>query len=159
MGRGRARIEQLLRDGELEAVTSSHVLAARLFDDADRHLQSAGMLREIDRAGAYQLAYDAARKACAALLAAQGLRSTTRGGHIAVQDAVREQFGGSGGVLAFDSLSRLRRKRAANEYPDLGTASTTTEDVDDAVRTANAIVGAARQVYETGRLDRFEMQR
>ena len=151
--RGRASIEQLLRDGELEVVVPSPGLAVRLFEDADRHLQSAEMLREIDPAGAYQLAYDAARKGCAALLATQGLRSTTHGGHIAVQDTVREQFGGPGGVAAFDSFSRLRRKRAANEYPDLGTASTTTDDVDDAVRSANAIVSAARQVYETGKLD------
>jgi len=153
--RGRARVEQMLQDGELEPVVPSAGLAGRLFEEADRHLQAAKMIREVDPAGAYQLAYDAARKSSAALLAAQGLRSTTRGGHIAVQDTVREQFGGPGGVPAFDTFSRLRRNRAASEYPDSGTANTTTDDVDDGVRTASAIVVAARQVYGAGKLDAF----
>ena len=48
------------------------------------------------RTGAYQPPYDALRKAAAALLAVQGLRATSRGGHIAIQDAVRAQFGDRG---------------------------------------------------------------
>jgi hypothetical protein len=41
-----------------------------------------------DLPGAYQLAYDALRKSAASLLEVQGLRATSRGGHIAIQDAV-----------------------------------------------------------------------
>ena len=44
---------------------------------------------------AYQLAYDALRKSAASLLEAQGLRATSRGGHVAVQDGVIAQFGSS----------------------------------------------------------------
>ena len=35
----------------------------------------------------------AARQACVALLAQQGLRPTTAGGHYAVEEAIRAQFG------------------------------------------------------------------
>lgn len=156
--RGRARVEQLLRDGELDRVVPSPELAARLLEEADRHLRSAELVGGVDPTGSYQLAYDAARKASAALLAVQGLRATTRGGHVAVQDTVREQFGGRGGVAAFDAFSRLRRRRAASEYPDLDTATTTPEDADDALRSASAIVVSARQLYESGRLVPFEIQ-
>lgn len=103
--RGRATIERLLGEGELESVTASPELAERPMDDAVRHLASADAIRASDLNGAYQLAYDAPRKACAALLAPQGLRATTRGGHVAVQDAVREQFNGDGG---FEGTSRKR---------------------------------------------------
>jgi hypothetical protein len=92
--RGRARIEQLIADGDLEIVTASQTHAQRLLEEAQRHLRSAEQIAEDDATGAYQLAYDAARKACSALLAVQGLRATTKGGHIAIQDAVRDRSGG-----------------------------------------------------------------
>lgn len=41
-----------------------------------------------DLSGFYQLAYDAFRTSAASLLAVQGPRATSRGGHIAIQDAV-----------------------------------------------------------------------
>lgn len=153
--RGKARIEQLLRDGELDTVPASPALARRLLDEAGRHLASANAIANTDPTGCYQLAYDAARKACAALLAQQGLRSTTRGGHIAVQDTVREQFGGSRGMKAFDALSGMRRRRAASEYPDSTTPTITTDDAQDAVIAAQAILDAARQLLDSNRLDTF----
>jgi hypothetical protein len=58
-----------------------------------RHLISAEQLADDDPAGAFQMAYDASRTACSALLAAQGLRATSRGGHIAVRDVALAQFG------------------------------------------------------------------
>ena len=117
--RGRERVDELLARGELEEVTASEALADRLVREADKHLTAAGQIVAIDEAGAYQLAYDVARKACAALLAQQGLRATTRGGHVAVQDTVQAQFGGRGGMAAFGPIPRMRRKRAASEYPDM----------------------------------------
>jgi hypothetical protein len=41
------------------------------------------------------LSYDAARQACVSLLAQQGLRPTTSGGHYAIEEVIRAQFGGS----------------------------------------------------------------
>lgn len=74
--RGRESVERLLEDGEMERVVPSEDLADRLMDDAAAHLESAHSIQDLDPTGAYQLAYDAARKACSALLAVQGLRAT-----------------------------------------------------------------------------------
>jgi hypothetical protein len=70
-----------------------------------------------DLSGAYQLAYDALRKSAASLLAVQGLRATSHGGHIAVQDAVLAQFGAS--VPAFRSFARIRRAATLSSTPAL----------------------------------------
>jgi hypothetical protein len=155
--RGRARIEQLLADRELEIVTASKTHAGRLVDEAERHLASAKLITQEDPTGAYQLAYDAARKACSALLAVQGLRATTKGGHIAIQDAVREQFGGPAGVKAFDALGRMRRQRAASEYPGPDTPTITADDTIDAISTTTAILTATKQLLDTNRLDPFQI--
>ena len=78
---GHDRIEELLAAGELEQVTPADSVASLLLEDAGRHLATAAAAVETgDLAGAYQLAYDALRKSAASLLAAQGLRATSRGG-------------------------------------------------------------------------------
>lgn len=118
---GRDRIVELLAAGELDQVEPDKGVARRLLDDAQRHLETAAAAALTgDLSGAYQLAYDAFRKSAASLLAVQGLRATSRGGHIAVQDAVTAQFGSS--VRAFRSLGRIRRARNSFEYPDTDTA-------------------------------------
>jgi uncharacterized protein (UPF0332 family) len=82
---GQEQITKLIAQGELEQVTPDLAIAQRLLDDASRHLSTAATaLTAEDLSGAYQLAYDALRKSAAALLAAQGLRATSRGGHVAV---------------------------------------------------------------------------
>jgi hypothetical protein len=75
--RGREEIERLLNDGELERVTPADEVSSRLVANAEAHVGLANKGVEDDPAGALQLCYDAARKASAALLAVQGLRSTT----------------------------------------------------------------------------------
>ena len=89
-GPGPEKIADLITSTELESVTADEDLAARLLVDRARHLETARSAVDLgDLTGAYQLAYDALRKAAAALLAVQGLRSTSRGDHIAIQDAVQ----------------------------------------------------------------------
>jgi hypothetical protein len=154
--RGKARVEELLRDGELATVPPSETLARRLIDESVRHLASANAIADTDATGCYQLAYDAARKACSALLAEQGLRATTRGGHVAVQDTVREQFGGSRGMKAFDALSGMRRRRAASEYPDSTSPTISSDDANDAITASQAILDAAQQILDSNRLDPFQ---
>ncbi|HEX8099598.1 MAG TPA: hypothetical protein VF660_05280, partial [Actinomycetota bacterium] len=90
---GRDAIEALLERGELQRVHPDLSGAERLISAARRHLESAQTIRTTDAEGAFAALYDAARKACAALLEAQGLRPTSRGGHIAVREAVVAQFG------------------------------------------------------------------
>ena len=91
---GRARIDGMLAAGQLERVTASREHAERLLAQARAHLAlaTAGSSADLDPIGAYQLLYDASRKALAAVLENQGLRATSRGGHVAVLDAVRAQL-------------------------------------------------------------------
>jgi hypothetical protein len=80
---GRAVVERLLASRELDRVSADPDAAKKLIDSANRHLDSARKIRTSDPEGAYAALYDAARKSCAALLEAQGLRATSRGGHLA----------------------------------------------------------------------------
>lgn len=154
--RGRTDIDQLLRDGELERVIPSEAVAVRLLHDADAHLKLADKGIEDDPAGALQLGYDAARKAAAALLAVQGLRVTTRDGHIAVIDAVRSQFNDRGGIEVFGRLHRLRRRRNSTEYPDLDAPTVTIDDAQEAIGIGIDAVKAARGLIASGRLSPYE---
>ncbi len=153
--RGREEIERLLNDGELERVTPADEVSSRLVANAEAHVGLANKGVEGDPAGALQLSYDAARKASAALLAVQGLRSTTRGGHIAVIDAVRAQFNDRGGMEVFGKLNRLRRRRNTTEYPDADSPSVTEDDARQALATARETIDAAKRIIESGRLDPF----
>ena len=84
------------------------------------------------------LAYDAARQALTALLAHQGLRPTTKGGHYAVEQAARAQFG-----PGFRQFGALRRRRNELEYPERPDDDATTDEANEAVENAQAIITAA----------------
>ena len=154
--RGRGTIERLLDGGELERVAPSDEVAARLMADAEAHIRLASKGVGDDPGGALQLSYDAARKASAALLAIQGLRATTRGGHIAAIDAVRAQFNERGGTDVFGRLSRLRRRRNATEYPNPDSPTVTTEEAERALETARETLDAAKRLIKSSRVDPFE---
>jgi HEPN domain-containing protein len=146
---GRGRIQELINAGELGQVPPDAGLARRMLSDAGRHLATAAAAESAgDLPGAYQLAYDALRKSAASLLEAQGLRATSRGGHIAVQDAVAAQFGSS--IRALRSFSRLRRARNSFEYPSTETPGPSRDDVQDAVRVAREVNDAAGKLLESG---------
>jgi hypothetical protein len=89
---GRGVIDALLDNRDLERVPASAEHAAKLIGDAQRHVASARRIADEDPVGAFQLLYDAARKALCAILENQGLRPTSRGGHIAVLVAVSAQL-------------------------------------------------------------------
>jgi len=101
---------------------------------------------DADLAGGYQLAYDALRKSAAALLAVQGLRATSRGGHVAVQDAATAQFGRT--VNAFKAFGRIRRARNTFEYPDTDSGGPTYDDVVDALDVARRALEAATTILD-----------
>jgi hypothetical protein len=146
---GSGRIRELLMAGELGQVPPDTGLARRMLADAGRHLATAGAAQSTgDLPGAYQLAYDALRKSSASLLEAQGLRATSRGGHIAVQDAVTAQFGSS--IRALRSFSRLRRARNSFEYPSTETPGPSKDDVKDAIGVAREVNDAAGKILESG---------
>jgi len=146
---GSGRVQELIDAGELGQVPSDSELARRMLADARRHLTTAATAQSTgDLSGAYQLAYDALRKSAASLLEAQGIRPASRGGHIAVQDAVIAQFGTS--IRALRSFSRVRRARNSFEYPSTETPGPSEDDVKDAIRVAREVNDAADKVLESG---------
>lgn len=146
---GRDRIAELLDAAELEQLTPSEEVARRLLEDAGRHLATAAAALETgDLAGAYQLAYDAFRKSAASLLAVQGLRATSRGGHLAVQEAITAQFGST--VRTFRAFGRIRRARNSFEYPSPATPGPAADDVTDAIGIATQARNAATTILGQG---------
>ena len=106
-----------------------------------------------DPEGALALAYDAARKTATALLAHQGLRPTSAGGHIAVVEAMNAQFPGVSGLKSID---RIRRRRNQAEYPDPQHYDPINSDeVDDAVESAQACISAAEKLIAAPQLGIF----
>lgn len=111
---GRSTIDLMLARGELERVHADRNLAELYLAHAERHLATASLAID-DVAGSFQLTYDAGRKALSAVLENQGLRATTRGGHRAIEDAVRAQL-----VPPFSTVVSgfgwMRQLRNASEY-------------------------------------------
>jgi len=87
--RGEAGVEQPVARGELERVSGAAADGTPLLEQARKTAATAAGLVSSDAYSAYVLAYDAARFACIALLAQQGLRATTSG-EIAAQLFVGE---------------------------------------------------------------------
>lgn len=144
---GRATIERMLADGQIQRVPASRDQADRLMTQASRHLSSAAEICEQDPAGGYALLYDAARKALAAVLENQGLRPTTRGGHLAVYDAVRAQLDPPMGqhLRPFD---RMRRQRHDAEYPPSDAPALTAVDVREDIPKATSIIELGQRVLD-----------
>ena len=135
---GEAEVEQLIRDRQLEYVTGAATDGAQLLAQARKTAATAGSLVQADAYSAYVLAYDAARFACLALLAQQGMRATTTGGHYAVERAVRAQFG-----TGFRPFADLRRRRNELEYPRLPVDTATAEEAQLAVEVVERLISAS----------------
>jgi HEPN domain-containing protein len=136
---GEAEVERLVRDRELEHVTGAAADGAPLLEAAQRTAATAAGLVTADARSAYVLAYDAARLACSALLARQGMRATSAGGHYAVERAVRAQFGDG-----FRPFADLGRRRNELEYPPMPADTTTAEEAEEAVDVAKRLISAAK---------------
>jgi hypothetical protein len=110
--RGHAEVTDLLAEGVLEHVSGAAADGTSLLASSARLLASATRELSANPEAAYVLAYDAARKARASLLAQQGLRTRSGGHHLTTEQVVRAQFGGP-----FDAFTSLRRRRSEIEYP------------------------------------------
>ncbi|MGV8979495.1 MAG: hypothetical protein ACOH17_15790 [Cellulomonas sp.] len=110
--RGEAEIEQLIAAKQLQRVVGGQANGEHLMEKAARTVATAGEIARDDPDSAYVLAYDAARYSATALLAQQGLRPTTSGGHYVVEVALRAQFGDG-----FRAFGAMRRRRNELEYP------------------------------------------
>lgn len=141
-GQGRAEIERMIAAGELQRVPASRDFADSLLDQARAHLLSGDRIKDDDPHGAYVLVYDAARKALAAVLENQGLRATSRGGHVALGRAVTAQLDPPMGP-ALRPFDRMRRRRNTIEYAPSDTPRTSVEDVSEDLPKARALIELA----------------
>lgn len=141
---GIERIKELLAEQNLQKVAPSLDAANATLATAARHIDSALRLAGDDPDGAYALLYDAARKSLSAVLQAQGLRATSRGGHYAIQEAIAAQFTKPPPRDAFRSFGRLRRMRNQIEYDDI--SPVITDDVHADADTVRALHAMAAQL-------------
>lgn len=141
--RGEADIEQMLTAQELQRVTGAGADGGPWLAKAAVTIKTAESIAPSDPNSAYTLAYDAARFACVGLLAQQGLRPTTAGGHYAVQRAVLRQFGAS-----FDPFAVMRRRRNELEYPEFPDETVEPREATEAITNAKNIIEAGRKLLE-----------
>jgi hypothetical protein len=141
--RGEAEIEALLASGDLQKLVGAAANGERLVAKAAITLTTAQSVIDRDPDSAVVLAYDASRQALTALLAGQGLRPTTKGGHYAVEVAVRAQFG-----QGFRQFGALRRRRNELEYPERPGDEATVEEAAQAAENAQAIITAAGELLD-----------
>ena len=130
-----------LRAGELQQVPGGQAAGDGWIAQARRKYETARLISDADPETAYVTAYDAARFAVVGVLAQQGLRATQKGGHLAVEPAVRAQFGPS-----FVTFSTLRRRRAELEYPSYPGEKVDEGELLDALRTVEQIIDGAAQL-------------
>jgi HEPN domain-containing protein len=135
---GEATIDRLLAAGHLERVQGAQADGTSWLDRARRGLEAAQVLAETAPDSSVVLAYDAARQACVALLAQQGLRPTTAGGHYVIEEVIRAQFGPT--LRAFGGL---RRRRNELEYPLYPTEQASAAEATETLQTAAEIIDAA----------------
>jgi HEPN domain-containing protein len=138
---GEAAVERLLAAGHVERVQGAQSDGASWLDRARRGLEAAQVLAESAPDSSVVLAYDAARQACVALLAQQGLRPTTAGGHYVIEEVIRAQFGSN--LRAFGGL---RRRRNELEYPLYPTEQANPEEATETLKTAAEIIDAAAEL-------------
>jgi HEPN domain-containing protein len=151
--KGEEQVTHLIEQRQLQRVVADPEIASALLASARRHVESARRTADDDPEAAYSLAYDAARKSATALLAHQGLRPSTAGGHIAVVDVMRTQFPGVPGLA---SLDRLRRRRNQAEYPDpTGYDPITAAEAEEAIEVAGNCISSAERLLQLDELGVF----
>ncbi|MGD0559490.1 MAG: HEPN domain-containing protein [Streptosporangiaceae bacterium] len=140
-------IERMLADGDLQRIPASREQADRLLAQARSHANSAAKVCDDDPEGGYALAYDAARKALTAILENQGLRATSKGGHIAVFAAVQAQLDPPMGKIV-RRFNRMRSRRNVAEYPPTDAPRLTSDDVREDLASSNEIMQLTSRILD-----------
>lgn len=148
---GASEIEKLIAGGELETLTESAAMGSALLTKANATLATARRIIESDPSSALVLACDAARSAAMALLAQQGLRPTSKGGHYADERVLRAQFGDK-----FREFGALRRLRHEWEYLRLSEYQAIREEAARSAAAAHEIIQASEDLI--GDMDLFDPQ-
>ena len=143
---GAAEIDRLLEEAALQRVSGGEADGTAWVAKARRTVATARAIAPDDPESAFVLGCDAARYACTALLVHQGLRPTSRGGHYAVEQALRAQFGD-----VFRAFGALRRRRNQLEYPAYPGEHVALAEVESTMSHVAAIIeAAARLLPEVG---------
>jgi hypothetical protein len=137
----------MLERHEVERVPPSREHADKLLAQAHDHLGSAELVATTDAVGAYQMLYDAARKALCAILENEGLRATSRGGHIAVFEAITAQLDPPLGQV-LRPFDRMRRRRNDAEYPSRHSPGIGADDALREVPKVQGILDLAARVID-----------
>lgn len=110
-------VDELVARRMIERVPPDPDTARAWLEDADRHLEAASRILDVDLAGAYSLIYDAARKAMAAVMLAEGLRArAVPGSHQAVARFAETIAAGDTDLATLQRLDAMRRNRNRSEY-------------------------------------------
>lgn len=138
----------LLGRGQIEKVSANPDHALAILADSRKHLGSAQLLATTDDvAAAFVMAYDAARKALAAMLAVQGLRAKGGdGGHRVLGELMQAQLPQAKSLLR--EFDWMRQKRNDTEYHEENRPTATAEDVSDAIPAAERIVELAERFLD-----------
>lgn len=144
---GRTEIDKLIADGELQRVPPNREHADQLLVQSRKDLASAELLLDSNPKRAYESLYDAARMALTAVLENEGLRPTSRGGHIAPYSAVIAQLDPPMGAI-LRPFDRMRRTRNRSEYPSFTTPDVTPDNVRADLPVAESIVEICGSVLD-----------
>lgn len=145
---GRVTIERLLVEQRLQRVPPSREHADAMLAQAYRYVTSARMVRSTNPDAAFVLAYDAACKALTAVLENEGLRPTSRGGHVALIDAVTAQLDPPLGST-LRPVGRMRARRNRIEYPSFDVPPVSEAEVAETLPKVEAVLAAAAKVIDT----------
>lgn len=129
-------LNDLIAKGLVEAVEADENAASQWLKDAQRHLDAAKAIADLDPSGAYVLAYDAARKSVAAALLKTGHRVKARPGAHQALAQYAKALAEERNEPALARFDRLRRNRNRSEY---GSRSFGEAEVTEAISTATAI--------------------
>ena len=144
---GRTDIDKLIADGGLQRVPPNREHADQLLVQSRKDLASAELLLDSNPKRAYESLYDAARMALTAVLENEGLRPTSRGGHIAPYSAVIAQLDPPMGAI-LRPFDRMRRTRNRSEYPSFSTPDVTPDNVRADLPVAESIVEVCGSVLD-----------
>jgi len=138
---GEATVERLIAAGHIERVLGAQADGDSWLERARRSLDAARVLARPAPDSSVVLAYDAARQACMAALAQQGLRPTTAGGRYAIEEIIRAQFG-----PVLRAFGGLRRRRNELEYPLYPTEQANADEALETLKTAAEIIEAVAKL-------------
>jgi hypothetical protein len=134
----RATLATLITRGSLERVSVDEVVVGNLLRQAGNHLRtaSAGVVAD-DPEGAFQLAYDACRKTCLALVMASGLRPKGQAAHVITFEAAAAVAIDAGAQRVIIEAADLRFVRHGAEYRAEAVSVT---DVHDAIAIGDELI-------------------